>query len=150
MHSQNRTPKPMLIPASGVLLDPNVLTLGFARRFATYKRADLLFQDIDRLKKILTDRWRPVQIIFAGNAHPARAVAGRHRRVRGWVKDSQGDLRNEHRCSLKVFKPRKKIMVLVLIRNEVGKHVTSDEEFAVFERLFREFQGLGLCRNMFV
>jgi glucan phosphorylase len=52
----------------------NVLTLGFARRFATYKRADLLFQDIDRLKKILTDRWRPVQIIFAGKAHPARAV----------------------------------------------------------------------------
>jgi starch phosphorylase len=74
MHSQNLTPKPLLILASGVLLDPNVLTLGFARRFATYKRADLLFQDIDRLKKILTDRWRPVQIIFAGKAHPARAV----------------------------------------------------------------------------
>jgi starch phosphorylase len=74
MHSQNLTPRPLLILASGVPLDPNVLTLGFARRFATYKRADLLFQDIDRLKKILTDRWRPVQIIFAGKAHPARAV----------------------------------------------------------------------------
>jgi starch phosphorylase len=63
--------EPRLILASGVLLDPNVLTLGFARRFATYKRANLLFQDIGRLKKILTDRWNPVQIIFAGKAHPA-------------------------------------------------------------------------------
>jgi starch phosphorylase len=55
----------------GALLDPNVLTIGFARRFATYKRADLIFQDQERLRKILCNRWQPVQIIFAGKAHPA-------------------------------------------------------------------------------
>jgi starch phosphorylase len=55
----------------GALLDPSVLTLGFARRFATYKRALLIFQDLERLKKHLKDRWRPIQIIFAGKAHPA-------------------------------------------------------------------------------
>ena len=57
--------------AGGALLDPSVLTLGFARRFATYKRALLIFQDLERLKKHLKDRWRPIQIIFAGKAHPA-------------------------------------------------------------------------------
>ncbi|MCJ7445183.1 MAG: alpha-glucan family phosphorylase [Methanotrichaceae archaeon] len=58
-----------LIMASGVLLDPPVLTLGFARRFASYKRPALLLQDIERLKRIVNDIWRPVQIIFAGKAH---------------------------------------------------------------------------------
>jgi starch phosphorylase len=67
----NDQPDPRIILASGVLLDPNVLTLGFARRFATYKRATLIFQDMERLRKILCDRWKPVQIIFAGKAHPA-------------------------------------------------------------------------------
>ena len=62
---------PSLMVPSGTLLDPTVLTLGFARRFTTYKRADLIFQDMQRLKKILTDRWQPIQIIFAGKAHPA-------------------------------------------------------------------------------
>jgi starch phosphorylase len=57
--------------AGGAFLDPSVLTLGFARRFATYKRALLIFQDLDRLKKHFKDRWRPIQIIFAGKAHPA-------------------------------------------------------------------------------
>jgi len=57
--------------ASGALLEPHSLTLGFARRYATYKRATLLFSDFDRLKKILLNPWRPVQIIFAGKAHPA-------------------------------------------------------------------------------
>ncbi len=57
--------------AEGVLLDPEALTIGFARRFATYKRATLLFRQLDRLKPLLLDRWRPVQIIFAGKAHPA-------------------------------------------------------------------------------
>ncbi|XEC96191.1 alpha-glucan family phosphorylase [Paenibacillus tarimensis] len=52
-------------------LDPRALTIGFARRFATYKRANLLFQDIDRMKRILSDPKRPVQLIFAGKAHPA-------------------------------------------------------------------------------
>jgi starch phosphorylase len=55
----------------GAFLDPSVLTLGFARRFATYKRALLIFQDLERLKKHFKDRWRPIQIIFAGKAHPA-------------------------------------------------------------------------------
>ncbi|HEV2969338.1 MAG TPA: alpha-glucan family phosphorylase [Pirellulales bacterium] len=53
------------------LLDPNVLTIGFARRFATYKRADLILSDLDRLCKMLNDPQRPIQIIFAGKAHPA-------------------------------------------------------------------------------
>ncbi len=52
-------------------LDPDVLTIGFARRFATYKRAGLLFSDIDRLAKMLADADRPVQVVFAGKAHPA-------------------------------------------------------------------------------
>jgi starch phosphorylase len=52
-------------------LDPEVLTVGFARRFATYKRAGLLFSDIDRLARMLADADRPVQIVFAGKAHPA-------------------------------------------------------------------------------
>ncbi|MGC9367164.1 MAG: alpha-glucan family phosphorylase [bacterium] len=52
------------------VLHPDVLTIGFARRFATYKRATLLFRDIARLTKILTNRDHPVQIIFAGKAHP--------------------------------------------------------------------------------
>ncbi len=51
--------------------DPGVLTLGFARRFATYKRAHLLFTDEDRLARILWNKERPVNIVFAGKAHPA-------------------------------------------------------------------------------
>ncbi len=57
--------------SSGPFQSANVLTIGFARRFATYKRATLIFHDIDRLAKILTNAERPVQIIFAGKAHPA-------------------------------------------------------------------------------
>ena len=56
---------------AGTLLDERALTIGFARRFATYKRADLLFRDMDRLQRLLVNPWRPVQIIFAGKAHPA-------------------------------------------------------------------------------
>jgi starch phosphorylase len=55
---------------AGEVLDPNALTIGFARRFATYKRATLLFRDVDRLRRILSDKDRPVQIIIAGKAHP--------------------------------------------------------------------------------
>ncbi|MEP6963269.1 MAG: alpha-glucan family phosphorylase, partial [Acidobacteriota bacterium] len=51
-------------------LDPEALTIGFARRFATYKRATLIFRDLERLKKILTNSTRPVQILIAGKAHP--------------------------------------------------------------------------------
>jgi starch phosphorylase len=57
--------------ASGTMLDPEALTIGFARRFATYKRATLVFRDLERLKRILLDSNRPVQLIFAGKAHPA-------------------------------------------------------------------------------
>ena len=63
--------QPMQAIARGSLLDPEALTIGFARRFATYKRATLLFRDLDRLKQLLHNRWRPVQIVFAGKAHPA-------------------------------------------------------------------------------
>ncbi len=53
------------------LLDPDVLTIGFARRFATYKRSTLLLSQLDRLKALLLDADRPVQFVFAGKAHPA-------------------------------------------------------------------------------
>ena len=62
---------PAKLAGAGALLSPNVLTLGFARRFATYKRADLLFRDPERLRRLLTDPRYPVQIIFSGKAHPA-------------------------------------------------------------------------------
>ena len=62
---------PVQTVASGVLLDPYALTIGFARRFATYKRADLILHDYDRLLRIVTDERRPVQFVFAGKAHPA-------------------------------------------------------------------------------
>ena len=52
-------------------LDPDVLTVGFARRFATYKRADLLLMDVNRVLEIISDNDRPVQFVFAGKAHPA-------------------------------------------------------------------------------
>ena len=51
-------------------LNPNALTIGFARRFATYKRATLIFKDLERITQILNDESRPVQLIFAGKAHP--------------------------------------------------------------------------------
>jgi len=61
----------MHLVGAGTLLNPAALTLGFARRFATYKRADLIFRNEERLLKLLTNPWRPVQIVFAGKAHPA-------------------------------------------------------------------------------
>ncbi len=57
------------------LLDSNALTIGFARRFATYKRANLIFRDLARIQKLLNDPERPMQIIFAGKAHPADGPA---------------------------------------------------------------------------
>ncbi len=57
--------------AMGTLLDPDALTIGFARRFTGYKRASLIFQDINRIRALMLDRWKPVQIVFAGKAHPA-------------------------------------------------------------------------------
>ncbi|MEW6568033.1 MAG: alpha-glucan family phosphorylase [Chloroflexota bacterium] len=62
---------PVQVVASGALLDPYALTIGFARRFATYKRASLILQDVDRLLKVINQPGMPVQVIFAGKAHPA-------------------------------------------------------------------------------
>jgi glycogen phosphorylase len=59
------------VVGAGTLLEPNALTIGFARRFATYKRPNLIFRDLDRLRRLLTNPRRPVQIVFAGKAHPA-------------------------------------------------------------------------------
>ncbi len=58
------------IVRAGEVLDPDALTIGFARRFATYKRATLLFSDLDRVRKLVGDSDRPVQLVFAGKAHP--------------------------------------------------------------------------------
>lgn len=59
------------LAVSGALLDPDVLTLAFARRFTAYKRPDLIFHDVERLGRLLRDPHRPLQIVFAGKAHPA-------------------------------------------------------------------------------
>jgi len=59
------------IDAAGTVLDPETLTICFGRRFATYKRATLLFRELDRLAGILSNPERPMQLIFAGKAHPA-------------------------------------------------------------------------------
>jgi starch phosphorylase len=63
--------KPEEIRAAQTMLDSKALTIGFARRFATYKRAALLFRDLDKLAAIVNDPKYPVQFIFAGKAHPA-------------------------------------------------------------------------------
>jgi glycogen phosphorylase len=62
---------PVQVVASGVLINPYALTIGFARRFATYKRADLIMNNVDRLLELINQPNMPVQIIFAGKAHPA-------------------------------------------------------------------------------
>jgi len=62
---------PVQVVSSGVLINPYALTIGFARRFATYKRASLILSDIDRLLELINRPNMPVQIIFAGKAHPA-------------------------------------------------------------------------------
>ncbi len=62
---------PVQVVAAGALLDPYALTLGFARRFATYKRANLILRDTERLLRLINRPGMPVQIIFAGKAHPA-------------------------------------------------------------------------------
>jgi starch phosphorylase len=62
---------PSNVIAYGPLLDPEALTVGFARRFTGYKRPDLILHDLDRIKALLTDPFQPIQIIFAGEAHPA-------------------------------------------------------------------------------
>jgi starch phosphorylase len=65
------------VMAGGTMFDPNALTIGFARRFTGYKRPDLVFRNAERLAAIVNDARRPVQIVFAGKAHPADE-AGKH------------------------------------------------------------------------
>jgi len=65
------------VVAAGTLLDPDALTIGFARRFTAYKRPELVFHDPERLAQILNAAGRPVQIIFAGKSHPADDI-GKH------------------------------------------------------------------------
>jgi len=60
-----------VVEAARKVLDPNTLTIGFARRFATYKRADLISHDLERLRRLVSDPERPIQLIFSGKAHPA-------------------------------------------------------------------------------
>lgn len=66
------------VVAAGTLLDPDALTIGFARRFTGYKRAELIFHNPERLQAILNAPRRPVQIVFAGKAHPADETGKHH------------------------------------------------------------------------
>ncbi len=66
------------IVAAGTLLEPEALTIGFARRFTGYKRPELIFHDAERLANILNAAERPVQIIFAGKSHPADDIGKHH------------------------------------------------------------------------
>ena len=66
------------VVAAGTLLDPSALTIGFARRFTGYKRSELIFHDPERLVRILTAARRPVQLVFAGKAHPADETGKHH------------------------------------------------------------------------
>jgi len=68
---------PARVVAGGAMLDPRALTIGFARRFTGYKRPDLIFRNPDRLARLINDPKRPVQLVFAGKAHPADE-AGKH------------------------------------------------------------------------
>ena len=70
MKHWHATASPSDIARADEVLNPGALTIGFARRFATYKRATLLFHDLERLTRILCNDDRPVQVIFAGKAHP--------------------------------------------------------------------------------
>ena len=67
---ERETTSPVEIARADEVLNPSALTIGFARRFATYKRATLLFHDMERFTRILCNETHPVQIIFAGKAHP--------------------------------------------------------------------------------
>ena len=66
------------VVAAGTLLEPDALTIGFARRFTGYKRPELVFQDPERLARILNAGGRPVQLIFAGKSHPADDIGKHH------------------------------------------------------------------------
>jgi len=87
---QQRNEEHHHIEAANQLLDPNVLTIGFARRFSPYKRGDLLLRDAERALRIFGNQQRPVQIIFAGKAHPHDEEGKRIiQRLMEWCKQSQ-------------------------------------------------------------
>jgi starch phosphorylase len=75
--SQDHVSPPQIV-AAGTLIDPDALTIGFARRFAGYKRPELIFSDPDRLARILSADRRPVQLVFAGKSHPADDIGKHH------------------------------------------------------------------------
>ncbi len=85
-------------------LDPNVLTIGFARRFATYKRATLIFRDLERITKIFNEKDKPIQIIFAGKAHPQD-------------KEGQGLIQYIHKLALQ---PQFKGKIFILENYNIG------------------------------
>jgi len=81
--------EPGQLVGAGLLLSTDALTIGFARRFASYKRADLIFRDPERMRRILVNPRRPVQVIFAGKAHPADDHGKRVlQRVYGYARDA--------------------------------------------------------------
>ena len=82
------------IEAAKHLFDPNTLTLGFARRFATYKRPNLLLHDPARLLRLLTDPERPVQLIIAGKAHPADQAG--QELIRQWIEFIRQPVARQH------------------------------------------------------
>ncbi|MGO9392590.1 alpha-glucan family phosphorylase [Rhodoblastus sp.] len=86
-HLSGRGCPPETVALSETVLDPNVLTLGFARRFTAYKRPDLLLSDPARLARLLCDEMRPVQLVLAGKAHPDDE-AGK-RMIRDWIRFAQ-------------------------------------------------------------
>ena len=92
-------------------LNPEALTIGFARRFATYKRATLIFKDLERMTQILNDSKRPVQIIFAGKAHPAD-------------KEGQDLIKYIHEVSM-MPQFRGKILLLENYNINVARHLVS-------------------------
>ncbi len=87
---EQRNASPSEIRAAGEVLDPEALTIGFARRFAAYKRSTLLFRDPDRLERIVDDLDRPVQFIIAGKAHP-KDEPGKDliRRIVQWAREER-------------------------------------------------------------
>lgn len=103
-HARRCGAEPDEVMRAGEALDPDALTIGFARRFATYKRAPLIFSDPARLARLVGDRDRPVQIIFAGKAHPADA-------------DGQAFLRRVHAMTLD---PRFRGRVVLLEEYDMG------------------------------
>ncbi|MEM9860076.1 MAG: alpha-glucan family phosphorylase [Myxococcota bacterium] len=88
--ARRRGEAPAVVTAMENALDPNVLTIGFARRFATYKRANLILRDLEMLQSLLANAERPIQLIFAGKAHP-KDVPGQ-----AMLKDVFHATRNEH------------------------------------------------------